>query len=378
LSLQQEEVEIVKNNVVAKALACGALLMVLAALRPALARAVVVATPVPPYSLSTFAISKNGYSKPDSITFSRSNVFVGYGNGGKPDGSGGATSTIVKYKMDGTVVKTFTVVGHNDGLRFNRETGDLWALQNEDGNSTLVIIEPSSGKQKTFTLGTGPHGGGYDDLVFDGESVFITASAPTLVTNTAPAVVSLKLKGKKVKPTGVINGNASATDVTTGSAVTLNLQDPDSMIRDPFGELVLTSQADGELVIVQHPGRKCQKVFVVPLTSTAGGPTVGNTTADDTVFADAAQGELLVADKNGEKVYAITAPYFAPGAAYTAVVATATPGGSAVAAFVGRTDLTTGFITPIVNGLLNPGGMAFIPAEHDVDLSPVAGGEECP
>jgi hypothetical protein len=368
----------VKNGLIAKASACGAFLMLLAELRPALARAVVVPTPVPPYSLSTFAISKNGYSKPDSITFSRSNVFVGYGNGGKPDGSGGAMSTIVKYKMDGTVLKTFTVVGHNDGLRFNRETGDLWALQNEDGNSTLIIIEPGSGKMKTFTLGTGPHGGGYDDLVFDGGSVFITASAPTLTTNTAPAVVSLKLKGNKVKLTGVINGNASATDVTTGSPVTLNLQDPDSMIRDPFGELVLDSQADGELVIVQHPGRRCQNVLVVPLTSTAGGQTAGNTTADDTVFADAAQGELLVADKNGDKVYAITTPYFAPGAAYTAVVATGTPGGSTVAASVGRTDLTTGFITPIVNGLLNPGGMAFIPAEHDVDLGPVAGGEECP
>jgi hypothetical protein len=369
---------IVKNSVVAKASACGAFLMLLAALRPALARAVVVPTPVPPYSLSTFAISKNGYSKPDSITFSRTNVFVGYGNGGMPDGSGGAMSTIVKYKMDGTVLKTFTVAGHNDGLRLNRETGDLWALQNEDGNSTLIIIEPGSGKMKTFTLGTGPHGGGYDDLVFDGGSVFITASAPTLTTNTAPAVVSLKLKGNKVKLTGVINGNASATDVTTGSPVTLNLQDPDSMIRDPFGELVLTSQADGELVIVQHPARKCQKVFVVPLTSTAGGQTPMNTTADDTVFADAAQGELLVADKSGDKVYAITTPYFAPGAAYSAVVATATPGGATVAAFVGRTDLTTGFVTPIVTGLLNPGGIAFIPAEHDADLGPVRGVEECP
>src|SRR6202171_385542 len=136
---------------VAKALACGAFLMLLAALRPASARAVVVVpTAVAPYSLSTFAVSKNGYSKPDSITFSRTNVFVGYGNGGNPDGSGGAMSTIVKYKMDGTVVKTYTVVGHNDGLRFNRRTGDLWALQNEDGNSTLETLE--AGKRQAEDL----------------------------------------------------------------------------------------------------------------------------------------------------------------------------------------------------------------------------------
>ncbi|HVB82332.1 MAG TPA: hypothetical protein VNE82_20580, partial [Candidatus Binataceae bacterium] len=155
--------------------------MLLAALRPASAHAV-GPTAVAPYSFGTFAVSEDGYSQPDSITFSRTNVFVGYGNGGNPDGSGGATSTIVKYKMDGTVVKTFTVAGHNDGLKFNGQTGDLWALQNEDGNTTLKIIEPATGKQKTFVLGTGPHGGGYDDIVFDGNATYISASNPSVET----------------------------------------------------------------------------------------------------------------------------------------------------------------------------------------------------
>jgi hypothetical protein len=367
-----------QTGAAAKVLACGASLMLLAALRPASAQAVSPSA-VAPYSFSTFAVSENGYSAPDSITFSRNNVFIGYGNGGAPDGSGGAMSTIVKYKMDGTVVRTFTVVGHNDGLRFNLQTGDLWALQNEDASATLVIIDPKSGKQKTVIVGTGPHGGGYDDLVFDGDSVFISASNPS--TNTKPGIARLKLNGKKVKLTGVINDDASATDVTTGNTVTLNLTDPDSLMLDPFGELLLDSQGDGELVIVQHPGRKCQKVLVVPLRSEAGGQTVGNTTADDTVFADSAEGTLLVADKGGEAVYSITAPYFAPGAAYSAIVATATPGGSTVAAFVGQTDLTTGFVTPILSGLQNPGGMAFIPADHDPNLGPATGGSgasECP
>ena len=125
-----------QKQLAARALACGASLMLLAALRPATARAVGPSA-VAPYSFSTFAMSENGYSKPDSITFSRSNIFVGYGNGGNADGSGGAMSTIVKYKMDGTVVKTYTVVGHNDGLRYNAQTGDLWAVQNEDANATL-------------------------------------------------------------------------------------------------------------------------------------------------------------------------------------------------------------------------------------------------
>ena len=368
-----------QTGAAARALTCGASLMLLATLRPAPAQAVSPSA-VAPYSLSTFAVSENGYSAPDSITFSRYNVFVGYGNGGAPDGSGGAMSTIVKYTMDGTVVKTFTVVGHNDGLKFNNETGELWALQNEDANSTLIVIDPKSGKQKPFTIGTGPHGGGYDDLVFDGGSVFVSASNPS--TNSAPGIASLKLDGKKVKLTGVINDDTSAIDVTTGKPVTLNLTDPDSMILDPFGELLLDSQQDGELVVVQHPGRRCQNVLVVPLTSEAGGTTIGDTTFDDTVFANAPQGELLVADKDGETVYAITAPYFAPGAAYSAVVVVSTPvTGSNVVQFVGQTNLTTGFVTPIVNGLLNPGGMAFIPADHNPNLGPAAGDariSECP
>jgi len=350
-------------------LVCGAALMLVAALRPTLVHA---ASPVPfaPYSITTFAVSQNGYTVSDSITFSRNNVYIGYGNGGKPDGSGGAMSTIVKYKMDGTVVRTFEVPGHNDGLRFNHETGDLWALQNEDANATLIIIEPSTGKRQTFVLGTGSHGGGYDDLVFFGNAVYISASNPT--PNTEPGLVRFKSKDKKVKLTGILNDNASATDVTTGKPVTLNLTDPDSLIIDPFGELVLDSQGDGELVIVQHPGQKCQNNLVVPLTSPlAAGNVLGNTTADDTVFANAAKGRLLVADKGGETVYAITAPYFAPGAAYSAIVSTSTPGGSTVVgAFVGQTDLTTGFVTPIVTGLTNPGGMAFIPDNGHPSLVP--------
>lgn len=78
-------------------------------------------------------------------------------------------------------------------------------LQNEDANATLIIIEPGTGKQKTFTLGTGPHGGGYDDLEFDGDEVFISASNPSI--NTAPGIVRFRSKDKKVKLIGVLDGH---------------------------------------------------------------------------------------------------------------------------------------------------------------------------
>jgi hypothetical protein len=134
------------------------------------------------------------------------------------------------------------------------------------------------------------------------------------------------------------------------------------MIVNPLGELVMTSQGDGELVIVQHPGLSCQNALVVPLTSAAGGSTVGNTQADDTVFTTRSAGELLVADKALNTVYAITAPYFGPGA-YSAVSVFSSPSApSPIESFVGQTNLTTGFVTPILTGMDNPRGMAFIPS----------------
>ena len=75
--------------------------------------------------------------------------------------------------------------------------------------------------------------------MFDHGSVFISASNPSI--ETAPGIVRFKSKDKKVKLAGILKDNASATDVTTGDPVTLNLRDPDSPIVDLFGELVLDS-----------------------------------------------------------------------------------------------------------------------------------------
>ncbi|HLX38032.1 MAG TPA: hypothetical protein VKR29_09535, partial [Candidatus Binataceae bacterium] len=86
---------------------------------------------------------------------------------------------------------------HNDGLRYNPRENNLWALQNEDGDANLSIIDLKTGDQKIYQLGTGPHGGGYDDIDFNNEAIFLSASAPTISPNTAPAIVSLKIEGKK-------------------------------------------------------------------------------------------------------------------------------------------------------------------------------------
>jgi hypothetical protein len=71
---------------------------------------------------------------------------------------------------------------------------------------------------------------------------------------------------------------------------------------------------------------------------------------------------LLVADKALNAVYAITTPYFAA-SAYSAVSVFSSPTApNPIESFVGQTNLSTGFVTPIVTGMGNPGGMAFIPS----------------
>jgi hypothetical protein len=320
-------------------------IIVLTMVMGSLTRAKPTATPpavVAPYTMSVFASSVPGsYTQPDSIAFAGGNVFVGFGNGVAKDGSDGKSSTIVEYSLTGTVIKTFSVPGHNDGLKLNPETQQLWAVSNEDGNPALTIIDLAKGTQANYTFAATAHGGGYDDVAFRNGNIYLSASNPAHSPNTAQAIVRAQISGTMVTVTPVLMGNATATNVITGASETLNLQDPDSMIFNGAGDLVLTSQADSELIIVRHPGAADQKVYRLPI---AGGDQV-----DDTVFASSSQGMLLMADRDAEVIYQINRAAFAPGQAYSAGLTT-----------VGKLDFDTGIITPIVTGLVSPHGMAFI------------------
>jgi hypothetical protein len=305
---------------------------------------------VAPFQLTVFAQSVAGsYTQPDSIAVSGGHVFIGFGNGVAKDGTDGKSSTIVEYGLDGTKVQTFSVLGHNDGLRIDPATGLLWALENEDGNPSLIVIDTNTGNQTTYTfpLPT-PHGGGYDDIVFRNGQVYLTASNPQNNPNTAPAVVTAQLSGTNIVLTPVLMGNGSATNITTGSNVTLNLQDPDSMFLAPNGDLVVDSQADDECVIIQSVAGAGQAAFLLPFSS-------AGTTAmmDDTVFATVSNGFLLVSDLDADTIYRVDRNYWPSGAAYSA-------GQIGTVGFVGQLDFGTGNLTPIVNGMNNPRGMAFV------------------
>jgi hypothetical protein len=302
-------------------------------------------TALPPYTVSTFATSVTDvYFQPDSIAIRDNQIFIGYGNNVAPDGSDGKSSTIVEYDLKGNVITTYSVVGHNDGLKLNPYTGKLWAMQNEDGNPNLVIIDPDTRSQTKYTFGPTPHGGGYDDIVFYGKDVFFSASNPSNNPNNAPAIVKATLNGSTVSVSPVLLGTATATDIPTDTPVSLNLLDPDSMKLDPVGNIVLDSQADAEVVILHHAGAVDQSVYHLGLTLNGAAAQI-----DDTVFATSSYGVILVSDRDGETVYAITRNIFAPDAPY-----------SAAPTSVAELDLSTGVLTNVVTGMVSPHGMAFL------------------
>jgi hypothetical protein len=301
------------------------------------------------FQVCLFAAASTTANHPDSVVVSGGNVFVAFQNITAKDGSDTKTSTIVEYTTAGKMLKSWSVGGHNDGMRMDPSTHLLWAMSNEDGSPRLFTIDPAGGAVMEYKLQSTPHGGGFDDIQFVNGLALIDASNPTLDKsgqNVFPALYKVQLSGTSAQLTPVLMGNATASTLNPPvSTVHLNLTDPDSMMIDPQGDLVLDSQADGELLFIHNVGTPQQQVKV---------QTVG-TQVDDSVFPTSSKGCLLVADNNAG-VYSICSSVWVPGTPYTAA-----PNDSGVIGFVGTVSLSNGAITPIVVGVANPHGMAFIP-----------------
>ena len=328
---------------------------VLGVLAPATADAQLQASA--PYKVSVFATSPPNTTQPDSIVAWGDSIIVGFENGVAKDGRDGKSSTLVEFSLSGEVKRSFSLVGHNDGLRVVGE-GKLWALQNEDANPNLVVIDLESGQQTAYKFAPTPHGGGYDDIVVARGEVYLTASNPNLNAlgvNVFPALVRARLSNGNVLLEPVLNGNAQATDIATGATVSLNLTDPDSMTRDLKGNIVFTSQADSELVLVSHVGTSEQTVGRLGITSPATGPGGALITIDDTAFAPPGAAYLLFTDIGSGTIYRIDRADFGfePGQAYCA---------SDTAGVVGTLNLDNGVVTPIITGLNSARGLLFVTA----------------
>src|SRR5579863_1147302 len=279
--------------------------------------------------------NKNRYN-PDPIVAQGDFFYVAFQNASQPDGTGG-DSTVAQYKRDGTLVQTIDVPGRCDGMRWNPNTNLMWLTVNEDANSAMYTWDPKSRALTHYTFSAAKHGGGYDDLAFTNGMAFVAASNPTLNAhgkNKGPALVGVVLKGSTAVVKTVLKGNATATDIPTGNAVTLNLTDPDSLSITPSGDVLLVSQADSEIVFIHNAGSASQTVSRL---------LVG-TQLDDTVYATKRNGTFYLADSKRNAIYSIR------GSIKAGTLYTEAPGDSGVAGFVGTVDTSTGSITPIIDG----------------------------
>jgi len=324
-------------------------------------------TVTPGNQLSTFSQGTAAHFNPDSVTSGRGFVYIGYQNATPSDGSSNLSSTIVQYRMNGTLVRTWSVLGKNDGLRLNPFTGKLWATRNEDDKPGLTVIDPVTGAQADYTI-TPSHGGGYDDLAFTHQGTFVVASAPTLTGAHVPAIQRItSLAGGVAHLETVLFDDSTAVDRTTGKTVTLALSDPDSLWITTKRELALTAQADRQVIFIKNPGRPAQTNQVVNVTA-AGAPDE----LDDSAVATSREGFFLVVDHDTNTTYKLTkAGGFTRGQAYTQA-----PKGSPLAGIVGTFNTHTGTVSPVVSGFGNPTGLLFVPTdEGDSDHQGGDGGD---
>jgi len=310
------------------------------------------------YSVAVFANAPTGLTNPDSITIdAQGAIWVEYANGTQPDGTGGS-STLVQFGPGGRVLNTVSVVGKSDGMKYDPFDGMIWCLRDEDANPGLTLVNPVTLQQTSFAYAAPTlHGGGYDDVVFFSNTAFISASNPNLQPptpstpngqNIFPSIVQAVIEGGLVYVTPVLYGNATLTSINTGQQVVAQQSDPDSLKVDQFGNVVLDSQADGNLIFLTNLGLPNQVGRVLSLSN----GTSTQVTVDDTVFPTASAGVIYVVDTAADVVYVVSSTNFPQNSAFSA---------SDNTGVLAQVNLQTGQLTSIVTGMQSPHGALFVP-----------------
>jgi predicted secreted protein len=313
-------------------------------------------------NVKTFAAAPKGTSAPDSLTIENGTIFVEYGNGADSTGAGGS-STIIQYDKAGHIEHSYTIAGSVDGLKFNPYTGQIWALQNQDGNSTLTLIDPVSHKVTgPLSFANSSATRGYDDVVFEGNKVFLSYTNPNGTGD--PTLVEL-VNGDR--PNGllltstILTDGATGFDTVTGQIEAVPQSDPDSLNTAPNGDLLLTSGADGTIIDIQNPGTPNQAVAFTTIQNIPAA-SIGNAGLDDVITPSATAGTFYLTDTKTNKVFSFHATGLNTNDYYASV--------GNLKAF-GQIDPTTGVFTPLVTaanaGDLNfaaPHGVVFVPDQR--------------
>ena len=294
--------------------------------------------------ISTLANAPAGSSFPDSVTLDGQGfVWVAYTNGANSTGASG-DSTVVQYDRSGNVVNSYTVAGYVDGLKYNPKSGEIWALQNQDGNSTLTLIDPITHETDTLSYADPSSTRGYDDVVFDGKKVFLSYTNPPGTSGDA-TIVQL-INGDD--PHGLLTTKTVLTDgiqginTETGTLQSVPQTDPNSLKLAPNGDLLLTSGNDGVIIDVQDPGTSDQSVAFTQVQGVAP----GSAGLDDVIKPSASSGTFFLSDYQDNRVLAVHVSGLNVNDYYASV--------GSLNAF-GQVDPTTGLFTPLVSATNAPG-----------------------
>jgi len=275
-------------------------------------------------------------TQPDSVTYGNGSLWVEYGNGA-PSTNYTGTGTIVQYSLTGSIQNTYSIPGSVDGLKYNPNTGLVWALQNQDANSQLTIINPATKTSSTFTYGSSytPVSGsrGFDDVAFLGNNVYLSFTNPAA----GDAVLVQLNSATPSSPIGF-------TTVLTGNGV--KLTDPDSLKSTPTGGLVETGEGDKALTFINNPGQPSQTATSLTLVALPG-TTIGS--PDDSIYPTASSGTFYLTDTTANIVYALSATGLSTSSLYVNV-------GNEF----GSVDPNTGVVTPIITGV-GLHGLEFVP-----------------
>jgi len=306
-----------------------------------------------------------GGTQPDSVTDGNGSVWVEYGNGAVSTGGSG-DSTIVQYSGGGAVQHVYTIAGLVDGLKVNPVTGILWALQNNDGNAMLSLINPATHAVSAPLKYASPpyiYGAssarGYDDVAFLGGKVYLSYTNPV---NPNDSVLQILNQGNN--PSGTLTTTSILTAQQTNPLFSSSSQNPpdiDSLKSTPGGQLVLTSEgdgigpqwatSDGRYTLISNPGSAAQSVSNVRVSNAAGVNVNG---MDDVIFPNASAGTLYVSDTKTDTVYAVHLTGLSPD---TPIIA--------LGSFdeVALVNPVTGVVgMPLLSGLGSVHGMDFVAA----------------
>jgi hypothetical protein len=306
--------------------------------------------------VSTFARGTDvAATAPDSIAITKNSLWVSYANAADSHGLGG-NSTVVEYGLkSGKVRSTYSIPGSVDGLKIDPSTGIVWALQNQDGNSTLTLIDPEEhtvSKAIPYAVKSATHG--VDDVVFRMDQTFVSYTNP--VSPTDPTILLVQNESNPIVTTPILLENAKGTDLATGLANQPTAQsDPDSLKLTPYGDLMLSSGGNAQLIFVSQPGTSSQSVSFLTLLDQTKHPVAD---LDDAIFATAHKGTFYLTDTGNNRVLKIDADKLPVGSLYASV--------ASLKALV-TVDRKTGIVTPLVGNLNGPHGLLFVAQTEEKD-----------